>query len=87
MPSRISGFETFQNADGRIERLPTKHSKKIQLCMELLKTFEFDRLYSDSEVRDLLLNYVDDYAFVRRTLVDMGYLHRDRYCLEYKRIK
>jgi hypothetical protein len=83
----LAGFSTFMDASGRITRLPAKLSKKNQLCLQLLQLFEFERTYSDAEVRDLLLRYVDDFAFVRRTLVDTGYMDRDRYCLEYRRIK
>ncbi len=80
-------LKAFVNEEGRVTRLPAKHSKKLQLAISLLELFEFDRPYTESEVTEMLSAYVDDFAFVRRTLVDLGHLERDRYGREYKRIK
>ena len=79
-------FQAFQDKEGRIVRLPAKHSKKQDLCLFLLGAFEEGVSYSEPEVTRILLQYVDDFAYVRRVLVNMGLLERDRYGRVYRRV-
>lgn len=79
-------FKGFLNKEGRISRLPAKHSKKLELCLALLESVEVDREYSEKEINELFYESVDDFAFVRRTLVDLGHLERDKYGRCYKRL-
>ena len=79
-------FEPYLNADGRIVRLPAKHSRRISLCLELLNLVAWNTEYSEKEINEIFCSVVDDFAFVRRTLVDMGYLERDAYGKNYRRI-
>ena len=78
-------FDVYRDRNGRISRLPAKHSKKIALCMEMLNEVEFGTEYSEPEINELFGAIVDDFAFVRRTLVDLGYLVRDAYGISYRR--
>ena len=80
-------FLPYLGSDGKIERLPSKYSRRVELATFFLPLFQFDVKYSEAEVNELLGSHVVDFAFVRRTLVDLGYLQRDRYGIEYSRIK
>jgi hypothetical protein len=82
----LKEFNAYKNAEGRITRLPAKLSKKNKLSLALLEVFEFDVEYSEPELNEILKAYLDDFALVRRTLVDMGYLERDRYGRTYRRV-
>ncbi len=82
----LAEFIAYQNEDGRITRLPAKWSKKVKLSLALLEAFEFDVEYSEPELNEILKAYLDDFALVRRTLVDLGYLERDRYGKSYRRV-
>ncbi|MEY5023170.1 MAG: hypothetical protein RL569_83 [Actinomycetota bacterium] len=82
----LNEFKTYKDSDGRITRLPAKWSKKVKLSLALLEAFEFDVEYSEPELNEILKAYLDDFALVRRTLVDMGYLERDRYGKSYRRV-
>lgn len=79
-------LKTFVNAEGRFTRLPAKHSKKLQLAMTLLQQVEVNREYSEPEINDVFSEFVDDFAYVRRTLVDLGHLSRDAYGKCYRRL-
>ena len=82
----LKEFQVYKDADGRITRLPAKWSKKVKLSLALLEAFEINVEYSEPELNEILKSYLDDFALVRRTLVDMGYLERDRYGKSYRRV-
>lgn len=44
-------------------------------------------VFTEKEVNAFLAEIYDDYAILRRYLVDYGYLSRDQYGLEYRRRK
>lgn len=81
-----AAFRGYQDQSGRITRLPAKHSKKVQLCMAMLVLLDSEVEYTEKEINEIFLRYVDDFAFVRRTLADMGFLERDRYGRAYRRV-
>ena len=66
-------------AGGKLTRLPAK-LKKMQVIIRWLATlFEPERLYSEAEVNVVLkVVYAEDFVSLRRDLVDMGYLRRER---------
>ena len=80
-----SSFKGYLDKDGRITRLPAKHSKKLELCLALLERVEPEREYTEKEINNLFYEFVDDFALIRRTLVDLGHLQRDKYGRKYKR--
>lgn len=65
--------------DGQLTRLPTKQKKMLVILRWLATLFEPERLYSEVEVNEILKNvYAEDYVSLRRDLVDLGYLRRER---------
>ncbi|MEY4990572.1 MAG: hypothetical protein RIS08_798 [Actinomycetota bacterium] len=79
-------FRGHQDADGRISKLPAKHSKRVQLCLGMLECLDPGVEYTEKEVNEIFFKHLDDFALVRRTLVDMGLLERDRYGQSYKKV-
>lgn len=77
-------FRTFVDADGRISRMPVKLSKKVELSNWMLTLLEPERVYSETELNEVFETYVDDFALMRRMLVEAGSLERDRYGYEYR---
>lgn len=77
----ITGF--FK--DGRLQVIPRKQKAKDALFDALIDRFEFGRDYSEKEVNEVLAAVYDDYAILRRYLVDTGYLERDPYGRHYWR--
>lgn len=78
-------FRGFVDQDGRISRLPVKWAKKRELADWLLELVEPEKSYTEPEINQLFEQYVDDFALIRRLLVDDGKLERDPYGREYRR--
>ena len=63
-------------ADGRIERVPAKRKVRAAVLLEVVSRFEPGRDYSEPEVNEVLLGVHDDFAYLRRELVNYRYLER-----------
>jgi len=62
----------------RLVHIPRKRSKLIVVLEWLVTLFEQDHVYTEREINEILKQRYEDYAGLRRDLVDMGYLRRDR---------
>ena len=62
---------------GRIERVPAKRKVRAAVLLEVLARFEPGREYSEPEVNQVLLGVHDDFAYLRRELVNYHYLQRE----------
>jgi hypothetical protein len=82
-----ASLKSFVNADGRVTRLPVKMSKKIELSRWLLQLVEPGRRYTERELTDLFEAYVDDFALMRRMLVEDGSIERERDGSAYWRVE
>ncbi len=64
---------------GKLIRLPTKQKRMLVILRWLATLFEPERMYSEVEVNGVLKGvYPEDYVSLRRDLVDLGYLRRER---------
>ena len=63
--------------DGRIVAMPAKRSRRLVLLNHVAQKFEVGLRYSESEVNRKLRNLHDDYAALRRYLVDEGFMTRE----------
>lgn len=64
---------------GKLIRLPTKQKRMLVILRWLATLFEPERMYSEVEVNSTLKGvYPEDYVSLRRDLVDLGYLRRER---------
>ncbi|QSR28989.1 hypothetical protein CFI00_00410 [Nocardioides sp. S5] len=64
-------------ADGRIARVPAKRKVRAAVLLEVVRRFERGRVYSEREVNDVLLGVHEDFAYLRRELVNYRYLERE----------
>lgn len=84
-------LEPYLDANNRVIVWPSKkHPKRRLAIMEYMRdAFEFDRKYNEREVNAILnaRHAFEDPAFLRRELVDRGWLARTRDCREYWRPK
>ncbi len=62
---------------GRLSRLPSQRSRWLVVLRWLVNTFQFEIDYPEREVNEKLLEYHEDYALLRRQLVDEGLMTRD----------
>ncbi|MEO3752483.1 DUF2087 domain-containing protein [Streptomyces sp. B6B3] len=66
-------------ARGRLIAIPRKAARREQLLTHLARTlFDPDRPYTEQEVNEALLTVHDDYAALRRYLVESRLLTRTR---------
>jgi len=63
--------------DGRIVTMPARRSKRIVLLNHIAQLFDVGVRYSESEVNRRLRNLHDDFAALRRYLVDEEFLTRE----------
>ncbi|MBT8934855.1 transcriptional regulator [Lactobacillus delbrueckii subsp. bulgaricus] len=71
--------------DSRLQVILRKQKAKEALFEALIDRFEFGRDYSEKEVNEVLAAVYNDYAILRRYLVDTGRLGRDLYGQHYWR--
>jgi hypothetical protein len=72
MPTGIRQF--FQH--GRLMSLPAKRSRYLDVLRVLADDFTHDTDYPESEVNAILLRRHEDFATLRRDLVDFGFMTR-----------
>ena len=63
---------------GRIVTIPAKRSRRLVLLDHIAQLFEVGVRYQEGEVNLRLRHLHDDYATLRRYLVDEGFLSRER---------
>jgi hypothetical protein len=67
----------FLGPDGRLSVVPTKRSKRLVVLDHIAQRFEPGRRYTEAEVNEVLTGFHDDYAALRRYLVDERFLDRE----------
>ncbi len=63
--------------DGRLVIVPSKRSKLLLVLDHIAQDFEPGTTYQEPEVNEMLGRYHDDYAALRRYLVDEAFLTRE----------
>lgn len=61
---------------GRLRSIPARQKKKEIVLRFLIQQFEGERIYMESEVNAVLASYHEDFASLRRYLVDARLLRR-----------
>ena len=62
---------------GRLTQIPTQHAKRLIVLDHICRVFDVGVRYPEKEVNALLRAFHDDYAALRRYLVEEGFLARD----------
>ena len=73
--SRELTLETFM-PDGKLTAFPLKQSQILVILDTVAARFESEKQYTERDVNMILANITDDFATLRRYLVDYGYLSR-----------
>jgi len=63
--------------DGRLVIMPTKRAKLLLVLDRIAQDFEPGRSYPEAEVNEVLGRYNNDYAALRRYLVDEAFMTRE----------
>lgn len=62
--------------DGRLVRFPTGDARKLVILEYVMQRFDSSRAYGEREVNAILKEFAEDYATIRRALVDYVFLNR-----------
>lgn len=62
----------------RLKDIPAQEKKKLIVLRWLAAKIDPERRYTEREISDLLATYNEDYAVLRRYLVDCGFMTREK---------
>lgn len=62
--------------DGRLARIPARRKARAGALLEVLTRFTPGRVYTEPEVNQILRSIHEDFAYLRRELVNYRYLQR-----------
>jgi len=74
---RAAVLRAFLSPDGRLVRIPAKHTKRLVVLDLLAQEFAPGETFAEEEVNRRLRRFHDDVAALRRYLVDEGFLSRE----------
>ena len=74
-----------EGSDGPLHNYPAQNKKKLVVLANLANMFEFDKSYRELEVNLGLKSRFEDFATLRRDLVEFGFFERTPDCREYRR--
>jgi predicted transcriptional regulator len=77
----------YSQADGRLKTLPSQRKKMEAILRYVGRAFQYGERYSEREINQVLKNYHQDTATLRRELIGAGILERSRGGREYWRGK
>ena len=67
----------------KLKSFPHKEKKKIVILAKITEQLVYGRHYTEKELNETLETIYDDYAVLRRYLVDYGFMGRTDDCTEY----
>ena len=70
----------------KLKTLSPKEKKKIVILRKISEQFKKDKKYKEKELNAILKEIYEDFATIRRYLIEYGFLERTRDCSEYWRI-
>lgn len=80
---KIKVIETYVDENGALKSYPAREKKKIIILEEITKNFNVGKIYSEKEINRVLKRIYEDYATIRRALIQYGFLDRSKDCSEY----
>lgn len=72
-----------EGLDGPLSIFPSKEKRKLIVLQHILTKFEKGKIYTEREINEVLKNIYDDFATIRRYLIEYGFLDRNKDGSEY----
>ena len=63
--------------NGKIVQIPSQKQKRWIVFEQILKNFDFDKTYSESDVNEIIKTYHEDYCLIRRTFIEERVMKRE----------
>ena len=70
-------LRSFFDEDGRLRTIPAQRKKRLIVLEKLAEAFEPGRTYTEREVNLIIADFHDDFATLRRDLVDECFMRRE----------
>lgn len=67
---------SHMDTHGGLKTFPSKEKKKIIVLREIAKNFKTGKSYNEKEINRILKRVYEDYALIRRYLIQYGFLDR-----------
>ncbi|MGL5766110.1 MAG: DUF2087 domain-containing protein, partial [Sarcina sp.] len=80
---RETTIKNYMDENGAIKTFPSKAKKKIIILGEVVKNFSKGKKYSEKEINRVLKRIYEDFASIRRALIEYGFVERSKDCSEY----
>ncbi|WMM24894.1 DUF2087 domain-containing protein [Tissierella sp. MB52-C2] len=80
---REKTIKNYMDESGSIKIFPAKEKKKIIVLSEIVKHFSKGKKYSEKEINRILQRIHEDYATIRRALIEYGFIERTNDCSSY----
>jgi len=80
---KANTIKNYINAEGSLKTYPSKAKKKIIILEEIVKNFSKGKIYSEKEINLILKRIYEDYATIRRALIEYGFFERTNDCKRY----
>jgi len=74
----VKTLRSYINHDGTLKSIPTQHKKLMVILDYLARNFTPGVNYPESQVNQILQRYHEDYASLRRYMVDNGLMQRQK---------
>ncbi len=80
---KLSTIKAHITEYGALKNYPSKEKKKIIVLDHIMKNFKRDTMYSEKEINRILKRIYEDYATLRRSLIEYGFMDRSDDCKNY----
>lgn len=79
-------LNTYLSPDGRLLAFPAQQKKEEAILRYIVRVFEPGRRYNEKEVNQILAQFSEDTARLRRNLVEFGFMERQGGGRDYWRV-
>lgn len=76
-------IKNYMDENKGLKNYPAKEKKKIIVLEEIAKNFSKDKIYSEKDINKILKRIYEDYATIRRALIEYGFIERSNDCSSY----
>ena len=80
---KVLGNYFKQGLNGPLDVFPSKEKRKFIIAQEVIKRFDTGKIYLEKEVNELLKTVHEDFATIRRFLIDYRFMNRSDDGREY----
>ena len=80
---KVLGNYFKQGVNGPLDVFPSKEKRKYIIAQEVIKRFDVGKVYLEKEINELLQTVHEDFATIRRFLIDYRFMNRSDDGKEY----